>query len=78
MPLARAVEALDRLEDGRLGLGPGLERGPWKQLVLERREVALAHRIVVRVAQPLGWTKRSVASTAAAPIMDITRSGVSA
>ena len=50
VPPARVVEALDEVEDGHLRLGLRLEAFAVEKLALERREEALAERVVVRVA----------------------------
>ena len=50
VPPARVVEALDEVEDGHLRLGLRLEAFEVEKLALERREEALAERVVVRVA----------------------------
>ena len=44
------VEALDEAEDFTLGFGRRPERPPVEEFALERREEALAHRVVGRVA----------------------------
>ena len=46
----RIVPALDELEDGHAGLRLGLELPPIEQLALQGGEEALAHRIVVGIA----------------------------
>src|SRR5690606_26988440 len=50
MSARRVVPAFDEIEDGGLSLGRCAERHPIEQLALERREEALAHRVVVAVA----------------------------
>ena len=49
VPPARVVEALDEVEDGHLRLGLRLEAFAVEKLALERREEALAERVVVSV-----------------------------
>src|SRR5213593_1048818 len=50
MPPARVVPALDEVEDGEACLGRCREPLPIEQLALERREEALAERVVVGIA----------------------------
>ncbi len=56
MAPSRIVPALDELEDRHSGLGLGLELAPVEQLAFERREEALAHRIVISITdRSRGW-----------------------
>src|SRR5690606_6061122 len=50
VPPAGVVEALDKVEHGHLGLGLGPEPLLIEELALECGEEALAHRVVVRIA----------------------------
>jgi len=49
MAPGRVVPPLDEIEDGHPSLGHGPEPATIEQLALERREEALAHRVVVAV-----------------------------
>ena len=50
MSAARIVPAFDELEAGHASLGLGAEFPPVEQFAFERREEALAHGVVIRVA----------------------------
>ncbi len=50
MSATRIVEALDEIEDGKTGFTRILETILDEQLALENRVEALAHRIVVAIA----------------------------
>lgn len=54
MPAVRVVPALDEVEDGHPRLCLRAEAAPVDQLALQRGEEALAHRVVVAVAQATG------------------------
>ena len=57
MAATGVVEALDEAEDAQAGFCLGSEAISVEQLALECREEALAHRIVVGVAdRACGWT----------------------
>ena len=50
MPSARIVPSFDELEDGHAGLGVRAQAYPVDELALERGKEALAHGIVVAIA----------------------------
>ena len=57
MAPSRIVPTPDELEDRHSGLDLGLELAPVEQLAFERREEALAHRIVIGITdRSHGWT----------------------
>ena len=57
MAPSRIVPALDELNDGHSGLGLGLELAPVEQFAFERREEALAHGVVISIAnRSHGWS----------------------
>ena len=66
MSSARVVEALDEVEDGHLGLGLRSVSGRIEKLALQRREEALAQRIIVCVAIDQPTTRRLQASSTTA------------
>lgn len=50
VPAPCVVEAFDEIEDREFGVGGGKESGAVEELALERGEEALAHRVVVAIA----------------------------